>query len=330
MQKHPMYSVKEAAAALGCDERWVREQLNQGQLKGEKKAIGMKDKWFVYRGEIENALARKGQTMPAAQPSNQEFFGVEHEEHEDTIDAEVQSSTSESGSNPAVTEIVKIIAEQFAQKLDEQKSLTFQLQRELEDKDRQLKLLPDLQKKAEEANLKQFELEALKKQLDEVQRIKEKAEADAQKAQQLEESVLPELRKQVEIERQTKAIAVAELTEQIKSLDEKRQSIEGDLNEERIRKNLEVEKLQAKLSDLDGYKQTAQDASRKVEELEQAVQAKQLEEEEQAKLVEELKRAQEEKDARVAEMEKQVAELTEKLEKGKRGFWQKFFLGNNA
>ncbi len=60
MYKHPMLSVKEAAAALGCDERWVRERLNQGQLKGEKKNIGAKEKWFVYKGEIDAALARKG------------------------------------------------------------------------------------------------------------------------------------------------------------------------------------------------------------------------------------------------------------------------------
>lgn len=71
MYKHPMLSVKEAAAALGCDERWIRERLNQGQLKGEKKNIGAKEKWFVYKGEIDAALARKGvfPSPPTEQPN---------------------------------------------------------------------------------------------------------------------------------------------------------------------------------------------------------------------------------------------------------------------
>lgn len=62
MNKHPMLSVKEAANLMGCDERWVRERLNQGQLKGEKKSIGLKEKWFVYAGEVEAALARRSGT----------------------------------------------------------------------------------------------------------------------------------------------------------------------------------------------------------------------------------------------------------------------------
>lgn len=57
-----MLSVKEAANLMGCDERWVRERLNQGQLKGEKKSIGLKEKWFVYAGEVEAALARRSGT----------------------------------------------------------------------------------------------------------------------------------------------------------------------------------------------------------------------------------------------------------------------------
>jgi chromosome segregation ATPase len=325
MQKHPMYSVKEAAAALGCDERWVREQLNQGQLKGEKQSIGMKEKWYVYSGEVERVLARKAPQSQAAQAAPQQFFGVE--EDSETIDAEVESSTTRQADNPSVTDIVKIIANQFAEKLDEQKSLTFQLQRELEDKDRQLKLLPDLQKKLDEANLKQFEVDALKKQLEEVQALKDRAEAEAYKAQQIEESVLPELRKQVEAERTAKAEALAELTEKVQLLDEKYRSAERDLNEERIRKNLELEKLQAKVAVIDEYKQSAEDAARKIEELEQTALDKQKDTEEQARILDALKQAKEEKDVQVAAMEAQVQELTQKLEKANnKGFWS-WFLG---
>jgi hypothetical protein len=50
MQKHPMLSVKEAAEALRIDERSVRDRLTNGTLKGEKKMVGLREKWFIYRG----------------------------------------------------------------------------------------------------------------------------------------------------------------------------------------------------------------------------------------------------------------------------------------
>ena len=59
MQKHPMLSVKEAAEALRIDERSVRDRLANGTLKGEKKQIGLRDKWFVYAGAITSALAKQ-------------------------------------------------------------------------------------------------------------------------------------------------------------------------------------------------------------------------------------------------------------------------------
>ncbi len=160
-----MLSVKEAAAALGCDERWIREKLNQGTLKGEKRTIGLKDKWFVYKGEIDAAIAKKGVTPTNTsnmEEAESDYFGVE----EETIDVKAESQTDhDSKYITGLEEIVKVIANQFAEKLDQQKELSIQLQRELEDKDRQLKLLPDLEKKLAEAQEKEFEMKALEQQL---------------------------------------------------------------------------------------------------------------------------------------------------------------------
>lgn len=180
MYKHPMLSVKEAAAALGCDERWIREKLNQGTLKGEKRTIGLKDKWFVYKGEIDAALAKKG-ASPANTNTTEEtdsaYFGVE----EETIDVNAESENeAESRYITGLEEIVKVIANQFAEKLDQQKEFTQQLQRELEDKDRQLKLLPDLEKKLAEAQEKEFEMKALEKQLSAMEEKKAEAEKAAE------------------------------------------------------------------------------------------------------------------------------------------------------
>lgn len=180
MYKHPMLSVKEAASALGCDERWIREKLNQGTLKGEKRTIGLKDKWFVYKGEIDAALAKKGAPVSnniQSEESDSAYFGVE----EETIDVKAEPQVeSENKYISGLEEIVKVIANQFAEKLDQQKEFTQQLQRELEDKDRQLKLLPDLEKKLAEAQAKEFEVRALEKQLLALEEEKAKAEKTAE------------------------------------------------------------------------------------------------------------------------------------------------------
>ena len=46
--------------------------------------------------------------------------------------------------------MIRAMSQQFAEQLSKEKQLNFQLQRELQEKDAQLKLLPDFQKEAEE------------------------------------------------------------------------------------------------------------------------------------------------------------------------------------
>jgi hypothetical protein len=79
-----------------------------------------------------------------------------------------------------VERVVRTIAQQFSEKLDEHKELITELRTELERKDRQLRLLPDFQKEAElerkSAELAVLESEALKKQIaamsEEIERLK--------------------------------------------------------------------------------------------------------------------------------------------------------------
>jgi len=186
MQKHPMVSVKEAAAALGCDERWVREKLNQGQLKGEKKTIGMKEKWFVYKGEIDAAVAKRGNSV-TPEAIDQQYFGVA-DEVVDAVEAN-QDQSNELPANASITEIVRAIANEFADKLNEEKRVNLVLQSELEQKDRQLRLLPDLQKQAEDehkaAEMQALEVEALKKQIAAMEEQRQDLEARAGQASEL-------------------------------------------------------------------------------------------------------------------------------------------------
>ncbi|MBX9669390.1 MAG: hypothetical protein K2X93_17345 [Candidatus Obscuribacterales bacterium] len=53
---HSMISVKAAAALLGCDKRAIREKLDQGKLKGEKRLDGDKEKWYVKRADVEKLV----------------------------------------------------------------------------------------------------------------------------------------------------------------------------------------------------------------------------------------------------------------------------------
>jgi hypothetical protein len=53
MRVHPLVTVKKAASLLGVDKRLIREKLRTGELKGELRRVGVKDKWFVYSGEVD-------------------------------------------------------------------------------------------------------------------------------------------------------------------------------------------------------------------------------------------------------------------------------------
>lgn len=254
MYKHPMLSVKEAAALMGCDERWVRERLNQGQLKGEKRTIGLKDKWFVYKGEIDAALARKGvfASVSAEQPSpepkeSEQYFGVEGSVEEvETVDAQVSGDSGAPAGGASVAELVRLIASEFAEKLDQQTQLNWELRRELEDKERQLLLLPDLQKRAEEerkaAELIALELEALKKQISALEEVKESSEL---KLAALEEEQRTAEEAQLKVQALEKSMA-----ERLAADEAARRAAEEELLRIKTEKEAEAKSVQEQLAAL--------------------------------------------------------------------------------
>jgi len=180
IQKNPMVTVAEAAAALGIDERTVREKLSKDEWKGEKRRIGMKEKWFMYRGELERQIERLKIT-PKERASTEGLDGFFAGE---ATDAETIESPAIEVQNErisiAIDEVLGKLTEQFSKQLNNEKEVAFTLRKELEDKERQLRLLPDLQKQAEEerkaAQLKSLEAEALRKQIEAMQSAQEEAE----------------------------------------------------------------------------------------------------------------------------------------------------------
>ena len=54
-----LLSIKDAAAILNLDKKSVRERLLNGQLLGEKKLVGDREKWFVHSHSVESTLAKR-------------------------------------------------------------------------------------------------------------------------------------------------------------------------------------------------------------------------------------------------------------------------------
>lgn len=182
IQKNPMVTVAEAASALNIDERTVRDKLSKEEWKGEKRMIGMKEKWFMYRGELERQLERLRIARPQERVSTQglEDVFVDDSPSAQAIDAQTvevqESSKINADLNMVIDQVLTKITEQFSKQLDAEKEAVFALRKELDEKDRQLRLLPDLQKRAEEerklaeeerraAELRALEIEALNKQI---------------------------------------------------------------------------------------------------------------------------------------------------------------------
>jgi hypothetical protein len=169
-------SVKEAAELLRLDERSVRERLINGQLKGEKKQIGLRDKWFVYTGSIEAALSKQ-QGAFAGDPIAFSDVTVDAEPAEEIDspegDTEPSNQSEDAGWLEANRDKVRALAEEIVkplmEKIETQAEVIFEQKHIIGDQERQLRLLPDLQKQAEQrakdVELRHVENEALKKQI---------------------------------------------------------------------------------------------------------------------------------------------------------------------
>jgi hypothetical protein len=53
MQSQPLVTVKQASMLLGVERGLLREKLKEGAIKGERRRVGNKDRWFVHSGELD-------------------------------------------------------------------------------------------------------------------------------------------------------------------------------------------------------------------------------------------------------------------------------------
>ncbi len=168
--------IQDAVKACCVSEKTIRRYIKSKALKSRR------------LGKLSNSPLQVWITNEFSKSTLEEPVEEETEEEVEFLDAETENldgSYIEEDFTPEpepvqnvsleIDRVIRSIAEQFGSKLDEHKEVIFQLKQELQEKEIQLRLLPDLQKKLEEEEkLKHFETTALQKQVEELN--KENAE----------------------------------------------------------------------------------------------------------------------------------------------------------
>ncbi|PZM78824.1 MAG: hypothetical protein DKT66_23275 [Candidatus Melainabacteria bacterium] len=214
-------SVKEAAQALGITPRAVIYRIQNGDLNGHQtpNPYGVNE-WRIYPTKDISQKLKLGNDSTSQE--------IDFAPQEETVDAETVSeeTASEAPQYQAWVEAerqhMRVIAEEMMKPLLE--TIRHQ-ERLLEDQGRQLKLLPDFEKQAEEerkaAQLKALEVEALRKQIEALQTEQEETEKAKEQVALLEQS-LEEAKLQAEAEllklKEEKESQLKEVEEQLKTL----------------------------------------------------------------------------------------------------------------
>lgn len=182
-------SVKEAAQALGVSPRAIQYRLQNGDLKGtrNKNQFGVLE-WRIWATkEIAEGLKPEKSEEQNAQELDFDPNIIDAVEAESINIEEPKTTEAESSWLDVERERLRILAEEMTRPLVE---TIRQQEQVIADQNRQLKLLPDLQKQAEEqhkyAEIKALEVEALKKQIAALEEEKTKAAELEEKIQSLE------------------------------------------------------------------------------------------------------------------------------------------------
>lgn len=313
-------SVKQVAECLGVSPRAVLKRLSNDQLKGTRRPnkFGVEEWWIYPNKEIRAALEAAGKTdiLIGEEGSSDtdaeiveaytEDFSPEQTaaDNEQADMSAARPGSAKDAANGVAEELWNNIIGKFVVQLQERDQLIGEMRGEIAEKDRQLKLLPDLQKRAEterkEAELRALESEALKKQISALQ-------------EQVEHSIPQEVEKQLQEEKAAKEIELV--------------ALQSALEMERADKEAELSKLRVQLEIIEEYKKSAEEAKARLDELQKAVEERnQKDDSEKAAALEEVRRLQEEKANETAAIRDELAALSKKLEKPEQiSFWKRWF-----
>ncbi len=249
-------TVREVAKALGLTKRAIMYRLEDGRLKGVRvKNENGQTEWRVYpTKEIIDALNKLAEANPTTEAIASEVDEVIDADIE--LDDDVDALTSAQEWEERQKAQMKAMAEEFMRPLlerfDAQSRALANKEREIEEL--KIKLLPDLQKRAEEerqaAEAKELEVIALQKQLDAVREAEELKQATIASENQALKSQMQEIEARAEEERRTKEAELEAAAEKVVVLESKVPDLESKLAQEIADKaRLEEEKaaLQAAL-----------------------------------------------------------------------------------
>jgi DNA repair exonuclease SbcCD ATPase subunit len=206
--------------------------LSSGRLAGSQHLDKGKLVWRVHASKeilekvcVTDSPNSEGQVVDVVDTKEELDFQPENPEGR-TWHAEAQSQAG-----AMAEQFWNQVAAKFMERIELKDQVIGSLRHELEEKDRQLRLLPDLEKRAEEerktAELKSLEAEALRKQVAALQEEKQKsiqqerelAEESDKKAGQLEREM-----EQIKAEKEREGIAVSKklsvLTEKLEKLEQ--------------------------------------------------------------------------------------------------------------
>lgn len=199
-------SVKQVADVLGVTSRAVLKRLSNGQLKGTRRTnkYGVEEWWVYPNKEIRSTLEASGRIdilggnealsdAVVVDIDTQNFApddDLSNEEEEEVSSTQVNAGAwadnARVGTSGVAEELWNNIISRFLGELKERDQLIGEMRSELADKDRQLKLLPDLEKQAEEerkaAEIRALEVEALNKQIAAMAEERQQLEAKANEA----------------------------------------------------------------------------------------------------------------------------------------------------
>lgn len=199
-------SCKEAALALGVTARTIQNKLKNGDLKGLKQTNKYgTEEWRVWpTKEITEGLKKLSGTPAEAldfTPESTETIDAEEvslDDVEETLEAPESWRETE---RQRIEMLAEVLIKPLTERLEAQGVALREQERVIEDQQRQLRLLPDLQKQAESehqmAEMKALENEALKKQIAALDEERLQKEAKLEQMQALETQVTT-LRQQVE------------------------------------------------------------------------------------------------------------------------------------
>lgn len=184
-------TMPQAIAATGLTERTLRRHVQKGWVKFRKSGNPKKPRIELWITPDIGNFGDQSDSNEHDDSQGVDIFDVAG----DSIDGEVFDTTpepvaaSQTAEAPEGTirpsdleKIVSAITGQFLERLDKTNEVLFELRTELQDKDRQLKLLPDLQKESEERELAELKAIALEKQIEELKLLNEKLIKEAEQA----------------------------------------------------------------------------------------------------------------------------------------------------